>query len=226
VVVSNQPTEQVNLDNKQRSHYTQQTNTHCLSRLMPTERIPQHTLDRILALQIVVAWAGEGACDPKRLDWWRTDLIDEYGGGDLFRRLLPKTHLWASLEAVRQAAIALDRHKRSEMAKPDQVRTLFFWGFPVDEQLTERLAFHKRNRRQPLDTLPIPVDVYQPFSQTEFEIAIQIPNQKLEVKVVPSGRQILGEMLKALDERAKKLASALLPLADSYSMPFYRLEES
>jgi hypothetical protein len=195
---------------------------------MPTERIPEDTLDSILALQIVVAWAGEGACDPKRLDWWRTDLIDKDGGGDLFLRLLPKTHLWASLETVRQAAIALDRRKRSEMARPDHVCTLFFWGFSVDEQLAERLAFHKRNRKQPRDTLPIPVDIYQPFSQAEFKIAIEIPNQKVEFKVVPSGREVLGEMLKALDERAKKLASALLPLpqADSYPMPFYRLKEN
>jgi len=195
---------------------------------MPTERIPEDTLDSILALQIVVAWAGEGACDPKRLDWWRTDLIDEYGGGDLFRRLLPKTHSWASLETVRQAAIALDRRKRSEMARPDHVCTLFFWGFSVDEQLAERLAFHKRNREQPRDILPIPVDIYQPFSQAEFKIAIEISNQKVEFKLVPSGREVLGEMLIALDERAKKLASALLPLPqdESYPMPFYRLEEN
>lgn len=193
---------------------------------MPTERIPFDILDKILALQITVAWAGEGACEPKRLEWWRTDLIDEDGGGDLFKRLLPKTHQWASLEAVRQAAIAIDRQKRSEMAKPDDVRTLFFWGFSVDEQLTERLSFHKRSKKQPVDTLPIPVDLYQPFSKAEFEIAIQIPNQKVEFKVVRGGRQVLGEMQKALDVQAKKLAAALLPLAESYPMPFYRLEES
>lgn len=34
-------------------------------------------LDRILALQFTVAWAGEGRCQPKRLGWWETDLIDE-----------------------------------------------------------------------------------------------------------------------------------------------------
>ena len=66
------------------------------------------TIDKILTLQIMVAWAGEGGCEPKRLDWWRTDLIDEYGGGDLLQRLLPKTHLWASLEAVRLATIQVD----------------------------------------------------------------------------------------------------------------------
>ena len=52
--------------------------------------LPPHALDAILALQLTVAWAGEGLSDPKRLDWWRTDLVDALGGGDLFARLLPK----------------------------------------------------------------------------------------------------------------------------------------
>ena len=42
--------------------------------------LTQHALDAILALQLTVAWAGEGLADPKRLEWWRTDLVDELGG--------------------------------------------------------------------------------------------------------------------------------------------------
>jgi hypothetical protein len=68
-------------------------------------RILDTALDEILALQITAAWAGEGACVPPRLGWWRTDLVDPAGGGDLLARLLPKTHAWASIEAVREAAI-------------------------------------------------------------------------------------------------------------------------
>lgn len=192
---------------------------------MLVNKVTKNTLDKILALQIVVAWAGEGVCDPKRLDWWRTDLIDENGGGDLLQRLFPKTHQWASLEAVRQAATQQDRRKRSDMAKPDAVRTLFFWGFSVDEQLTERLAFHKQNEAKPLDVLPFLLDIYQPFSQADFEEAISIQQQKVDFKVVPSGREIFGEMLLCLDECAKKLAFALLPIVESYPMPFYRVEE-
>ncbi|MBD2517174.1 BREX-6 system BrxE protein [Nostoc sp. FACHB-973] len=192
---------------------------------MPANKVTKDTLDNILALQIIVAWAGEGICDPKRLDWWRTDLIDENGGGDLFGRLFPKTHQWASLQAVRQAAIQQDRRKRLDMAKPDAVRTLFFWGFTVDEQLTERLAFHKQSGVKPIDVLPLFLDIYQPFSAADFEEAISIPHQKVDFKVVPSGREIFGEMLKALDECARKLAFALLPIVESYPMPFYRLEE-
>ncbi len=78
---------------------------------MNTVHITQHALDAILALQLTVAWAGEGLADPKRLDWWRTDLVDPMGGGDLFARLFPKTHRWASLEAVRKAAIQVESGK-------------------------------------------------------------------------------------------------------------------
>jgi len=192
---------------------------------MSINKVNKNTLDKILAFQIIVAWAGEGACEPKRLDWWRTDLIDQNGGGDLFQRLFPKTHQWASVEAVRQAAIHQDRCRRMDMAKPDAVRTLFFWGFSVDEQLVERLIFHKQNGISPLETLPFHLDIYQTFSKADFEEAISIPHEKVDFKVVPSGREILGEMLKALDECAKKLAAALLPFPDNYPMPFYRLEE-
>jgi hypothetical protein len=191
---------------------------------MLATKVTTDTLDKILALQITVAWAGEGACEPKRLDWWRTDLIDEYGGGDLFGRLFPKTHQWASLEAVRQAAIQVDKRKRLEMAKPDDVRTLFFWGYIIDEQLGQRLAFYKQGCENPLRSLPyFPVDIYKSFSRNEFESSIRIPNYKVNFKVVPNGREIGDGMLEALDEGAKKLAAALLPLADSYPMPFFRL---
>lgn len=76
--------------------------------------------------QMTIAWAGEGLCEPKRLNWWCTDLIDRSGGGYLLQNLLPKTHEWAFLEAVRQVAIQQDRQTRQNLAQPDQVRTLFF----------------------------------------------------------------------------------------------------
>ncbi|MCC0179870.1 BrxE family protein, partial [Waterburya agarophytonicola K14] len=55
-------------------------------------------------LQFFVAWAGEGLTDPSRLNWWSTQLLDEWGGEDLFKRLLPRTFEWALLEATRQVA--------------------------------------------------------------------------------------------------------------------------
>lgn len=188
----------------------------------------EDVLDQIIALQIMVAWAGEGACEPKRLDWWRTDLIDEDGGGDLFVRLLPKTHKWASLEAVRQAAIQVDRCKREEMAQPDGIRTLFFWGYDIDEQLSDRAAFHKSSGEEPLAVLSdICLDIYKSFSSEEFQQAIQLLNPGVDFRVVPNGREIMGDIQpQNWLENAKKLTAALLPLAEGYPMPFYRLKKS
>jgi hypothetical protein len=58
--------------------------------------LPRSEIDRALTAQLAVAWAGERG-DPKRLDWWRSDLVSEYGGEDLFMRLLPSTYRWAVL---------------------------------------------------------------------------------------------------------------------------------
>ena len=111
--------------------------------------LTDNDLDAILAIQFTIAWAGEGRCQPRRLGWWETDLIDDAGGGDLFARLLPQTHAWASLEAVREAARRTDAKARARMADPDKMRTLFFLGFEVDEQLGDRSAALKRGSRPP-----------------------------------------------------------------------------
>jgi hypothetical protein len=191
---------------------------------MATDGVSQSALDTILALQITVAWAGEGLSEPKRLDWWRTDLVDELGGGDLFKRLFTHTHRWASLEAVRQVAIQVDKQARLGMAKPDEVRTLFFWGFAVDEKLAERLNFHKRSGKEPVEVLDFPLELNEDFVKVDFEEALRIPKQNVTHKVVPGGREIAEVMPEALELRAEKLAAGLLPLADDYPMPFYRVE--
>src|SRR4051794_10988519 len=114
-------------------------------------------LDAILSIQVTVAWAGEGRCSPKRLGWWETDLIDEAGGGDFLARLLPQTHAWASLEAVREAARRTDAKARARMADPDKMRTLFFLGFEVDEQVNDRLLALKGLGHPPAKALALPL---------------------------------------------------------------------
>ena len=194
---------------------------------MTSERISASTLDAILALQMTIAWAGEGLCEPKRLDWWRTDVVDVAGGGDLFKRLFPKTHQWAALEAVRSAAIQTDRRERAKLAKPDALRTLFFWGADVDEQLSDRLAEHKRNAssQQPSEVLPLPIELGAAFDRAAFEAVVRISKGKVEAKVVPGGRLLVEDGAEDLEIKAKKLAAALLPLADNYPMPMYRIGE-
>jgi hypothetical protein len=190
------------------------------------ENITKTTLDTILALQVTVAWAGEGLCEPKRLDWWRTDLIDPDGGGYLFRELFPKTHQWASLEAARKMAIALDKRMRQDLASADGVRTLFFWGFPLDERLDERLGEHKRDRKSPADVLPLPIAPGSQFTRSDFEAAVRVPKGAPGFRVTPGGREIEGAMPDSLESSARNLAAALLPLTDRYPLPFYRLERA
>src|SRR4029077_18823864 len=127
--------------------------------------LPDKTLDAVLAVQFTVAWAGEGRCSPRRLGWWDTDLIDEAGGGDFLARLLPQTHAWASLEAVREAARRIDAKARAKMAEPDRMRSISFLGFEVDEQLSDRLAAHKRSGKKPADALPLSLPLTADFSK-------------------------------------------------------------
>ena len=111
-------------------------------------------LDALLATQLVVAYAGEDA-DAARLGWWKTDIVSEYGGLDLFRRLYPSTWRWAALRAVRAAAIAADRDARRRAADPDAVISIFHLGFALDEQLEDRLdvlaAAHPNDPHAALD---------------------------------------------------------------------------
>ena len=106
--------------------------------------LAETALDAILTLQLAIAWAGEGRCDPPRLGWWQTDLTDPDGGGDLLRRLLPRTHAWAGLEAVREAARRTDARLRTSLAHPDQLRTINFLGFEVDERIPNAMRSRTR----------------------------------------------------------------------------------
>ena len=105
------------------------------------------------------------------------------------------------------------------MAQPDQVRTLFFWGFAVEEKLAERLALHKRSGKAPLDVLPFPLQLEEAFSRSILEEALRLPRHEVPYKVVPGGRELTGGVPEAPELRARYLAAALLPLADSYPIP-------
>lgn len=188
------------------------------------QQLPDAVLDRILAWQVLVAWAGEGNGELQRLGWWRTDLTDEYGGADFFKRLLPKTQPWASLEAVRQAAVQHDQKMRSRLAQPDLINTLFFWGFAADEQLADRLALHKRQQHAPEQCLDLPLDLSEAFDSGLLQEALSMPGQPVGYKIVPVGREVEGDGLPAEELRSRHLAAALLPLTDHYPMPFYRLD--
>lgn len=189
-----------------------------------TSPIPAATLDAVLALQIGVAWAGESKEQTKRLGWWQTDLIDSSGGGDFMARLLPGTHLWASLEAVREAARRTDEQARRAMADPDQIRSLFFLGFDVDERLAERLAEHKRSGAAPSSALGFPVPMDAAFDADALAQALRLEGKPPAFDVVPGGRQLKGAVPEQLDLAVRTLAAALVPLPDRYPLPFYRVK--
>ncbi len=182
-------------------------------------------LDELLAIQFMVAWAGEGLSEPRRLDWWSTDLVDEAGGGDFFARLLPKTHRWTALETVRKAAIQADALARSRMASPDDVRTLFFWGFDLNERLGEQLARHKHGGEDPIDVLPFSVDLYAPFDAQAFTEAIRIPGKEQKYKITPAGRELTGKLPDSPALQSRHLAAALIPFGDQYPAPFFRIPD-
>ena len=186
--------------------------------------IPASVLDVILALQFSVAWAGESREHTNRLGWWQTDLVDATGGGDFMARLLPRTHAWASLEAVREAARRADEQGRKGMADPDQVRSLFFLGFEVDERLAERLAEHKRSGVAPAQALALPLQLDAAFSADLFGKALQPQGKAPAFDVVPGGRQLKGAMPEAIEDAVRLLAAALAPPPDKYPLPFYRVK--
>lgn len=183
--------------------------------------LPETALDAILTLQLAVAWAGEGRCEPPRLGWWQTDLTDPDGGGDLLRRLLPRTHAWAGLEAVREAARRTDARLRAGVAEPDRLRSLFFLGFEVDERVQERLAFHKRSGLEPRAALPQLPNVGEAFSADAFGAYLQ--RGEGVASVVPGGRELNGVVPAEPAQLVAKLASILVPFVPQYPFPHARV---
>lgn len=173
-------------------------------------KLDKQILDHILKRQFQVAWAGEGLCDPKRLGWWRTDLVDENSGGDLLARLAPRTHRWAALRAVREAASLIDQQARAGLANPDRLRTLFHWGFEIDEQLEDRLreCTLQRDKAPEFGSHQELVDEWSRLSSPKFETQTV-------------GREIKGPMSSDLTVVADQLVAALVPVAAKYSLPYF-----
>ena len=185
-------------------------------------------LDFALTAQIAVAWAGEGGEEP-RLSWWQTDLVSEFGGEDLLRRLLPKTYPWAMLQAAREAARRKDAELRSKASDPDQLVTLYRFGFELDEQIEERLQVHKKSGQPPLEALSGLVEVLGPSSlhetweRAQFEQWVEA-HGPVQSDAVPTGRLLKGAPPTGLDRAVQQLVAALAPLGDGYPLPHFRVK--
>lgn len=174
--------------------------------------IPASTLDTVLSLQCLVAWAGEAS----RLGWWRTHLIDPDAGLDFLVRLAPRTAALAGWELVRAAAAATDAQRRTAQAERDRMITLFHLGTEVDEALTDRLHELKMSA----GTLPNLPEPDAPFDRDALTRKLAALGS-VGTEPRASGRRIKGEIPVGLDVRAKRLAAALLPLADHYPLPYF-----
>ena len=110
------------------------------------------------------------------------------------------------------------------MADPDQVRSLYFLGFDVDERLDERLAEHKRSGVAPAQALTFPLALDKPFTADGCTEALRATGKARAFDVVPGGRQLKGAMPEALDLAVRNLAAALVPPPERYPLPFYRVK--
>lgn len=182
------------------------------------QRFTPSQLDEILALQLTVAWAGEAAGDPARLGWWRTDLVDREGGGDLLQRLVPRTAAWTGLWLVRAAARRVDDAAREKIAGGDDLWTPFHFGFAVDEQLDDRLAYHRSHEHTPSEVLGPRYLAAQPWSKPAIEALLQSLGTAT-VSATSSGRKVTARKASTLDA-VPLLFAALLPLGSSYPLPY------
>jgi len=178
-------------------------------------------LDAILAVQLTVAWAGETVGGEERLGWWRTELTDPEGGGDFLARLLPRTHAWAAFGAAREAARRVDEAGRRRCGTPDAMWSLFHFGFAWDERLDARLSELRQTGTPPREAIGAAFAVGEPFDRAAFTSWLESLG-KVTTEVVPDGRKLRGQPTSPADA-GRKLAAALLPLKQSYPLPFFSM---
>jgi hypothetical protein len=183
--------------------------------------IARADLDYVLSAQIAVAWAGEGGEEP-RLGWWRSDLASEFGGEDLFRRLLPNTWRWATLQSAREAARRRDAEIRSRDHDPDRIVSLYRLGPEPDERLDERLQDLKASGVEPVKALPGLADIVTgPWKPERFAAWLEAHATEQHASA-PIGRRLKGDPPGAIDALVRNILGALAPLGEEYPLPHYR----
>lgn len=190
-------------------------------KLLPEE------LDKILAIQFAIAWAGEGGEEP-RLNWWNTEVISEFGGYDNLKELAPNSADWLGFKTIREAARRTDQELRLRASHPDKIVTIYCLGFEIDEQLDQRLSEHIHSRVSLAHLLKnigwLTEPVGQEWEQEEFVGWLQeLSQQKAKTEKESIGRRLIGDIPENIVERVQKLATALLPLSENYPFPHYRV---
>lgn len=173
------------------------------------------SVDTILGLQLLVAWAGE----KNRLGWWNTNFIDPDGGLDLLGRVAPRTGAVAAWELVRAAAVAADADRRGRQAEGDRLITLFHLRDDVEEAVADRLRAIKMSGGS-IAALPGVPAVDQRFERATFTARLSSLGAA-DAELRAAGRRVKGPMPTEPELLATKLAAALVPLADHYPMPYF-----
>lgn len=186
-----------------------------------TGALPTSIVDAILTAQLVVAYAGEGGEDA-RLGWWRTDLVSEFGGQDLFQRMLPNSWAWAVLESAREAARRHDASLRAQDHNADRLLSLFSLGFALDERVNERLADLKRAGQSPQQALPVLAELIQEEWNQDAFVAWLEGHARVESVAAPVGRRIKAAPPASPEALVSQLVAGLLPLSESYPLPHFR----
>lgn len=189
-----------------------------------TSSLANPEVDLLLGAQIAVAWAGEAGekGEQTRLGWWNTNLMFEYGGEDLFKRLLPQTWDWAVIQAVREAARRHDAAMRAKVHDPDSVVSLYRLGFTIDERVDERLMELERTGVAPSEALPRFSELMtEDWRQERFEEWVR-SHGAAEFETAPAGRQLKGPPPASLEVTTKRLVAALDPLVERYPLPHFR----
>lgn len=182
--------------------------------------IPVSDIDSILTAQLIVAWAGETG-EERRLGWWRSDLVSEFGGEDLFQKLLPHTWAWATLQGAREAARRADAEGRKQDHNPDRILSLYALGFALDEKIEERFMDLKRGKQKPIKALPGLQLLEAPWSPSAFADWVGGHGQ-IDAVGALVGRRIKGHPPTDLSVLARRLVAGLAPLGESYPLPHFR----
>jgi hypothetical protein len=118
---------------------------------------------------------------------------------------------------VREVARRADEEARGRLARADSVWTLFHFGFAVDEQLADRLAYHRQCRQAPEEALGQGFRVGA-WSKGVFE-GLLSGLAKPRARITPVGRKVDASAASPA-EAAVLLTAALLPLPASYPLPY------
>jgi hypothetical protein len=191
----------------------------------PRVPVPLSELDYALTAQLVVAWAGEkgegGASS--RMGWWASQLVYGDSGMYVFGRQTPHTAAWAVLQAVREVARRADATQRAHEHDPDCIRSLYSLGFELDERIDERLLDLKRSGRAPVEVLPGMAEFIGGGWDRNIFATWAGSLGPVDFNTVPSGRRLKSALPPTLEQTIGVLLAGLVPLAESYPMPHFRV---